>query len=136
MKKSIIVITAVIAVVMLSVLALTACAPNDKPTKAKENLDKNGYSIITIPGVEYLADGALTGFYAVKSEDDKDTEGIVVIYFEDSSKAKAAFETIKEKINKLKNYVGVDEDEESRWTLKQSGRTIWYGTSAGVKAAS
>ena len=137
MKKQIIAIISFILVVAMCAAVLAACVPNSKPSNAKENLSKNGYTVSEPKGLSLLSSGALTVVTGIKSEEDKPTEGIVIIYYEDSDSAKKAFETIKEKAGAIRSLLGVsDEDEDNRWSFKRSGRTIWYGTSAGVRAAS
>ena len=138
MKKHLFIIAAVLALVMMSTVLLCACAPASTPEKAEAALDKNGYSgTSTSLGVSLLAEGAQTvvfGSYAPENSDT--TEGVIIVYFDSADHAKAAYNTIKEKKSALMTLAGIKESkEEGYWSFEISGKMIWFGTKAGVKAA-
>ena len=133
MKKTLVTIVALVALVMLSVCVLSACAPNSDPSKAQAALKNNGYSggklsTLVVPGSENIV-------YGVYTPEEGDTEGVIIVYYESKDKAKAAYDTVKTKATALRALIGVSEDEDARWSFKQSGCMVWYGTDAGVKAA-
>lgn len=139
MKKHIIIIAAVLALVMMSTVLLCACAPASNPEKAEAALNKHGYGgkLTTSIVVTSLAEGVTTAVYGVYTPENSDTtEGVVIIYFDSADHAKAAYNTIKEKVSALMTLMGVKESkEDSYWSFEMSGKMIWYGTKAGVKAA-
>ena len=122
-----------VAVLMVGVLA--ACAPNKDPDKAVAALKKNEYTAakdssiipaaLTLTGVKGV-DCVVTGTKTVEKDGEKTTESVIIIYFTDSSSAKEAME-------KVKSYYENDKDAKEDW--KQSGKILYSGTKAAVKAA-
>ena len=122
-------------VLTLSVVMLASCfGPNANPEKAvaalKENdyvaaRDESGLLAITIGIDPRDVTDVVSGTAII----DKKGEHVTIIYFEDADAAKAAWE-------KVKKYAE-DEDKketDSDWTIKQSGKMIWFGTEAAIKA--
>ena len=136
MKKQIAIITAVIVMVMLSVLVLTACSPASDPADAKAALEKKGYiasvdttiqpAALALVGIKGV-DSVLTATY---SKDGK-SEYLCVLYFTSAADAKAAWDEAKKDAEDAKKQSKDDSD----WTVGKSGKMIWYGTKAAVKAA-
>lgn len=135
MKKSIVRILALSLVAVMMCVALVSCAPNSNPEKAADALKDNGYTVTTVEN-EGLGALAMAAFTAAGIEDlecvvsgtNKDGEHVTIFYFEDSKAANAEWEDVK-------GYFEDNEDEDSDWTIKKSGAMIYYGTSAGIKAA-
>ncbi|MBQ7828909.1 MAG: hypothetical protein IJ345_01390 [Clostridia bacterium] len=131
MKKSIVRILALSLVAVMMCVVLVSCGgPNADPDKALASLKDNEYSAaedkLLIPtalrllGVDDI-DTVITGT-------NKDGEHVTVIYFEDKAAANDAWEDVQE-------YFEETSDEDSNWTIKKSGAMIYWGTSAGIKAA-
>ena len=133
MKKAI-KILALSLVLIMSVMVLASCgAPNADPDKAIDSLKNNGYSAAKddtwIPAALKLlgadAETVVTGTATI----DGKAEHVTIVYFDDADDAKAAWEKVKEYAEDKK------EDDDSDWTVAQSGAMIYWGTSAGIKAA-
>ena len=128
-------ILALCMVAVLLVGALAACAPNKDPDKAVAALKKNEYTAgkdsslipaaLTLAGVKGV-DCVVTGTKTVEKDGEKTTESVIIIYFTDSSSAKEAME-------KVKSYYENEKDAKEDW--KQSGKILYSGTKAAVKAA-
>ena len=122
-------------VLTLSVLTLVSCfAPNANPDKAIEALKDADYKAVEDDTVTPLilaglgvkdVETVVTGTAVI---DDK-IEHVTIIYFDDAEDAKAAWEKVKEYAEKE------DKDEkDTDWTIAKSGKMIWYGTKAAIKA--
>ena len=139
MKKAIKLI-ALSLVLVMAVLALASCAaPNADPAKAKENLEKNGYTVQKLDGkVSTYAISKIVGedvACAVTAEKiDEENESIeilCILYFEDAEDANDAWEKAQQYADEAK-----DEDlKDSDWVVDKSGKMIWFGTKNAVKAA-
>lgn len=126
MKKALSII-AVVALVAVLVVALVACVPS-KPEKAEANLKKAGYETVVVKESDgklaqitlaAYGDGCVatvTGF----SKDAK--EGVNIVYFDSADNAKAYWEKHK------------DEEKEG-YKSGRSGKVVYVGTEAAVKAA-
>ena len=136
MKKTIRIFAVVLSVVLLA-LALVACAPKNDPDKAKAALEKNGYTAVkttgyvsgiisAIAGTENKIDATVTGTKDIKDADGKTTktESVTIIYYKTSADAKEAWKSWSEA------------DRDRYEVAKCSGRMIYFGTKAAVKAAS
>ena len=124
MKKLAKILAATLLVVM-SVLVMTACVPNNAE-KAKAKLEKAGYTVQVIDLVAEGVDeeGALYQVIAMKYDENYDvTEGVYVIYFDSKANAKAWYEDNKDDIN--------DEDDGLTGTL--SGKKVYWGTEQAIK---
>ena len=122
-------------VLTLSVLTLVSCfAPNPNPDKAIEALEKKGYkaaedkyvlpAIFAGLGVKNV-DVVITGTDVI---DDK-TEHVTIVYFEDADSAEAAWNDLKEYAEKEDK-----DDKDTDWTIDRSGKMIYWGTKAAIKA--
>ncbi len=122
-------------VLTLSVLTLVSCfAPNANPDKAIEALEKKGYKAAED---KYVLPAIFAGL-GIKNVDvvisgtdviDDKTEHVTVVYFEDADSAEAAWNDLKEYAEKE------DKDEkDTDWTIDRSGKMIYWGTKAAIKA--
>ena len=136
MKKNVRMLAVALSVIFLA-LALVACAPQSDPDKAKAALEKNGYTAIktngyvsgvvsAIFGGESTIDATVTATKDIQDADGNTTktESITIIYYKTSDAAKEAWKSWSEK------------DQEKYEVAKCSGKMIYWGTKAAVKAAS
>ena len=139
MKKFSKILALVLVTVTLS-LVLVACGPNSNPAKAKSSLEENGYTVvladdaISLTVVELVLGcerGDVTArLSGTKANEDKSVDTITVIYFKDSAAAKACWEKAEQYLNKESQ-----EDTDSAIVVKRSGKMIYAGTEAAIKAA-
>ena len=133
--KTTIKLIALALVLTLSVLTLASCfAPNAHPDKAIESLEKNGYkaakdkyvlpAIFAGLGVENV-DVVITGTAVIEDK----AEHVTVVYFEDADSAEAAWNNLKEYAEKEDK-----DDKDTDWTIDRSGKMIYWGTKAAIKA--
>lgn len=131
-------VLALVLVTVFAALAMVACAPNSNPEKAEKALKEEGYVAVRLTGALLSATELVLGcshgdIVAIvsgtkKNEDKIDT--VQIIYFKDSSAAKSAWDKAKVYLeDKTK------EDTESDVTIEKSGKMIYGGTKAGIKAA-
>ena len=111
---------------------LAACAPAKDPADAKAALEKAGYvatktdgTLLALVGIKDCTD-VVSG---TKKEGDK-VEGVSIYYFETAEAAETAFEKIEDLVEEFK-----DEDDASDFVFKMSGKIVYGGTKAAVKAA-
>ncbi len=139
MKKSIVKVLALALVAVMMCLALASCGgPNADPDKAVEALEKNEYTAekitdsglgtiviaaLKVAGIEKV-DCVVTGTAKI---DDK-IESVTIIYFEDNDAANNEWEDVQK-------YMEDEEDDGSEWVIKKSGKMIYFGTEAAIKAA-
>ena len=135
MKKSIRILALTMVTVMLCLTLASCGGPNADPNKALESLKDNGITwagkdTIVIP----MALGALgvDGIDTVVSGtgkiDDKYAH-ITIIYFEEKEDANDAWENVQKYADDKKD------DDASDWVCKKSGKMIYFGTKAAIKAA-
>ena len=135
MKKSIKVLAMLLVVLTLSFAV--ACAPNADPEKAKASLEENGYAATLVTDAISLGfTEALLGLergdlVAGVSAANGDGEAITILYFKKSGAAKDCYKEYKDKLNDLLK----DEGEGKEVVAKQSGKMIYIGTKAAIKAA-
>lgn len=139
------------ATMLFAVMAMTLCScgvPSDA-TKAKENLEKNGYTVVMLQGsykgtiisintgVEYTVTGT------------NGEESVSIIYYSDKENANKAYKEFKEDHDKsLKELkasyddgkISKDAYDKAKAELDnikfgKSGKVFYSGTKAGVKAA-
>ena len=135
MKKSIVRILALSLVAVMMCVVLVSCGvPNSDPEKAAKALKDNDYTVTTVEdsGLGAIAMGVfkaagIEDLECVVSGTNKDGEHVTIFYFEDSKAANAEWEDVKGYFE--------DQEDDSDWTIKKSGAMIYYGTSAGIKAA-
>ena len=133
--------TKVLAVMLVCVFALfafAACAPNNDPDKALASLKEAGYTAAkdtqVVPGILAIAgvkgiDVVISGTKVEKLEDGSSkTQHVTVIYFLSADAANTAWDDVKE-------YAEDKKEDESDFTVAKFGKMIYFGTSAGIKAA-
>lgn len=138
MKKTLrIIALSLVMVTMLALLASCGDGPNADPEKAIAALKENGYTaeglssddlknIVDLEDATVLKAG-VTGFKMSLTEGSMDA--IIILYFDSKSAAKDAFSKVKEAMDATLGEVEID------FTVKQSGKMIWAGTDAAIKAA-
>ena len=133
---------ALMLVVCMSMCILASCAPNADPDKALAALEKNGYiaakdstvvpiglnMAFVIARVDATVKDCVVGSF--DDEENDKVQSVTIVYFESKDDATAAFNAVKEYAEENKS-----EDEKTDFVFKQSGAMIYWGTSAGVKAA-
>lgn len=122
-------VMALVMVAVMSLALLVSCAPNADPDKAVAALKKNGYTAAKVPAV--LGVGGLeTTVTGTKTTEDKDgnkkVETVTIMYYGSAEQAQKAYDNVKSENEKK---------DESDWTVAQSGKMIYFGTSAAIKAA-
>ncbi|MBE6548179.1 MAG: hypothetical protein E7667_04795 [Ruminococcaceae bacterium] len=126
MKKTILRVVALTLIAVMACAMFVACGgPASNPEKAKEALEKNGYTVTVVDGqgVEGL-DKMVTGI-KIDLEDTENSGMITIFYFESKSAANDAWEDIE------KTYG----DEEEDVIVKKSGKMIYAGTEQAIKDA-
>lgn len=127
MKKTM-TIVALVALVAVLCVAMVACIPSD-PNKAISNLEKEGYTAVkdatVIPAALRLAQ--VKGVETVVTAANKDGEHVTLIYFDSTENAKAAYSTVE-------SYAKKNDKSKDEVAIKKSGKIIYYGSEAGVKA--
>lgn len=117
-----------LAIVLMALLTLTACAPKDAPT-AKTKLEDKGYTVVAdgtiIPAALKLlkVEGVETVLTATKKTEDGNIESVTVILFKESAQAKDSFDAVK-------SYA---EKNAEKTSVKRSGKWLYYGTEQGMK---
>ncbi len=136
MKKTLRILSVAMVTIMLALTLVSCGGPNADPDKALEALKENGVEwagkeTIIIPGLLKIA--GVSGVDCVVSgtgEIDGEYEHITIVYFDESSDAKDAFEKVEDI---AEDYKGKAED--SDWVVKRSGKMIYWGTKDAIKAA-
>ena len=116
------IISAILVCVLMMgcVLALVSCGgPKKNPEKAKKALEKADYEVTLLDG-DKTGDDKIEAIVSAAKDDD----AIVITYFAKKADAKEAFEELEE-------LMGEEEDV----VIGRSGKVVWYGTEAAVKAA-
>lgn len=136
-------VLACMLVTVFTLLAFVACAPNSDPEKAKAGLDDAGYTTVLITSDNFFSSTALSGYEeafdcergdivavltGIKGGEDSG-ELITVIYFKDASACKSAWEKAEP------YFEDENDDDDSDFTVKKSGKMIYAGTEAAIKAA-
>ena len=134
MKKTIKLITLALVLSLSAILLASCLAPNPNPEKAIAALKEKDYIateddtvlplIFAGLGIKNV-DTVVTGTAVI----DKKGEHVTIIYFEEAEDATEAWEKVKEYAEKEDK-----KEEDSDWTIKKSGKMIWYGTEAAIKA--
>ena len=133
MKKTLRLLALSIVLVTL-VAAFASCGgPAKDPADALAALKENEYAAAEDKYIVPLALKAAnvqkvkTVVSGTKITEDG-TEHITIVYFEDKDAANDAWENVEK-------YANNNAKDESDWVVKKSGAMIYFGTSAGVKAA-
>ncbi len=140
MKK---LLRSLLAVMLISMMAvsLASCGISSDPKKTKEKLEAEGYSVMLEQVNLGEALGDKTEAYLVASNGE---ENVTITWYKNADDAKAAYEELEESYKKAKKELKEMEDGELKDALKKkldnvaygrSGKIVWFGTKAGVKAA-
>lgn len=140
-------ILAIIFVVMLTALSMVACAPSKNPEKALQSLKNNGYEAgmltketQTLPMFSYSFDNIVKKIVGTNaSDEDKKTllavvsgsklsegETVTILYFDSK-------DAMEKRWNNAKIYL--EEDTNKDLVVERSGKIIYIGTEAAIKAA-
>lgn len=146
MKKKIALISTILALALVCSVLLAACGPASDPATAKDNLKKEGYSAtvydsdnafvkvgLSLFGLEKVAQVLVASKYA-----DDSFEFLTVLYFDSAKDANEMVEKAKEYAKDQEKDQEKDQKKkegEVEWTFGKSGKMIWFGTKAAVKAA-
>ncbi len=123
-------ILALTVLATMCTFALASCgAPDSDPAKAKGSLEENGYTVTKWDADGNIVESSLIFALKIAGVDDidcvvtgnKGDESVVIVYFEDADDAKAELDDVQD-------YAGDLE-------CKRSGKMVYYGTEAGIKAA-
>lgn len=129
--KKFVKVAAVVLVAVMSLALLVACAPNADPAKAEAALKKNGYTVLNVPSITH-AGGLQNTVTGTKTDKDKDgnttVQHVTIFYYDTVDNAKAAYKTLKSDSDKEKG-------DNTDWTFAQSGKIVYFGTSAAINAA-
>ena len=135
MKKTLRLLAFALLTAMLCITLASCSAPNSDPDDALAALKDNGITwagkdAVAIPlalkvlGVDGI-DTVVTG----TGEIDEEFAHVTIIYFEEKDDANDAWEKVQEYADDERD------DEASDWVCKKSGKMIYYGTKAAIKAA-
>ena len=132
-------VMALAMVAVLSLAALVACGPASDPNKAEAALKENGYAPTHLNGT--ISTGVTAGILGLKGEDvtdivfaiNKDGDGIIAIYCKDSATAKSVLSKAQENLKKIEETLQIKFEGESN--VQRSGKVLYTGTEAGIKAA-
>jgi len=117
-----------LAIVLMALLTLTACAPKDAPA-AKQKLEDKGYTVVAdgtvIPTALKLVkvEGVETVLLATKKGENDQIESVTMILFKEKAQAKDSFEAVKDYAAK----------QAEKTSVKQAGKWLYYGTEQGMK---
>lgn len=138
MKKFVRILTLTLAAVLLCGM-LASCAPAKNPEKAEKALKEEGYTVFSddkgVPAAYKAAgfdlDVVVSGTKLVEDDEgNKKIEHVTIYYFIDKENAEKAMEMIKKDSSEDK------EDGDTDWVEPtQSGKIVYYGTKAAIKAA-
>ena len=130
----------------IALMLFAACAPASDPDTAKKNLKDEGYSATIYDGDGLIIGSALAlagvenvNKVLVASKYADDTfEFLTVLYFDSSKDANNAVEKAKEYAKDKEKQEEKEQKKEEgsvEWVFGKSGKMIWFGTKAAVKAA-
>ncbi|MBE6691206.1 MAG: hypothetical protein E7590_08020 [Ruminococcaceae bacterium] len=123
MKKFARILCLTLVAVMLVATLASCAAPNKDPKKAKAALEEEGYVVILNDTALLLPDDVEATLSATNGDD-----YIRITYYKESGDAKDAWKDAEDEIKEMK-----EKDEDL--IIKKSGKMIWVGTKAAVKAA-
>ena len=134
MKKFVQLISIALLAVMCVAL-LASCAPASDPDKAEKALKDAGYVVNSkaiSTAVRVFLKDVQSVVAASKTDDDKNVQTVIIIYFNDADAAKSAYEdsTLKKYFDDKK-----ENKEETEYVYARSGKMIYWGTKTAIKDA-
>ena len=147
MKKLLRSLLSVMLVAMMA-LSFTSCGITKNPEKAEKKLKDAGYEVMVIK--EEVAFASYAKMYDLEASDiecvlmaEKDDEGVLIIYCANAKAAKKIEKELKKEMKEAKEEIKELEGEEKKEAEKdlknikygRSGKAVYTGTKAGVKAA-
>ena len=141
MKKFLRTISAAILVAVTAIMFVSCGIPSD-PAKAQSNLEKNGYTVdttvaATIVTATVIYDGGASASGNVSNviyASNDDGESVLLVYFKDTSTAKDYLGKIKDWYKKATEDNKDEEQKDSDTQSGRSGKVLYIGTKAAVKA--
>ena len=141
MKKFLRTISAAILVAVTAIMFVSCGIPSD-PAKAQSNLEKNGYSVDTTWSLALvqgavLVDGGTSASGNVSNviyASNDDGESVLIVYFKDTSTAKNYLSKIKDWYKQATEDNKDEEQKDSDTQSGRSGKVLYIGTKAAVKA--
>ncbi len=132
-------VMALALIAVLSLAVLVSCGPASDPDKAEAALKENGYAPVHMKGA--ISTGATALLLGLKGEDvtdivfavNADGDGMLAIYCKDSGTAKSVLSKAQESIKKIEDTLKIKFEGESN--VQRSGKVLYTGTEAGIKAA-
>lgn len=132
-------ITALALIVVLSLAVLISCGPASDPNKAEAALKENGYAPVHMNGA--ISTGATAALLGLSGSDvtdivfavNADGDGMLAIYCKDSGTAKSVLTKAQEVIKQIETNLKIEFKGESN--VLRSGKILYTGTEAGIKAA-
>ncbi len=132
-------VMAIALIAVLSLAVLVSCGPASDPDKAEAALKENGYAPVHMKGA--ISTGATALLLGLKGEDvtdivfavNADGDGMLAIYCKDSGTAKSVLSKAQDVIKQIESTLKIEFKGESN--VKCSGKVLYTGTDAGIKAA-
>ena len=119
MKKTVLTLIAVLALIAMVGVVLVACTPKDLDS-AKKKMEKAGYTCASASYDSYQGcDGSFTASRGGLFSGDK----LIAMHFESKEAAKKAY-----------NNIQGDSKEDQIENLKQDGQWVYYGSNEAIKA--
>lgn len=135
---------AMLAAMLIAITAVTVCScgvPSD-PAKAKENLKKNGYAVnddivtavikivAVVPYGTTFPQNIESSLWATNA----DGETVLIVYCKDADSAKKVNEISRKIYDEVKKK---DKENDTKTDIRSgmSGKVVYIGTKAGIKAA-
>ena len=128
MKKRVLIVTAILAVILVCSLVLSACVSANY-SKTKKSLEKKGYTVQGTEDADELDDDMSWALSAIKGTD-FDT-GVSIVCYKSASKAKDAIKKYTEEAgDEIKAYNKAGNDD---YCYYRTGKVIVVGKKSAVK---
>ncbi|MBE5742094.1 MAG: hypothetical protein E7360_02100 [Clostridiales bacterium] len=123
-----------IMLVAMTAIAFTSCGIPSDYKKAEANLKEEGYEVMVLTDAITL--GSAEALYGLERGDlvasvtgMKDDDGVSIFYCADKDAANTLYDKLKAEFDEA------DDEEKEDSDFGKSGKVVWAGTKAGVKAA-
>lgn len=132
-------VMSVVMVVVLALAVMVSCGPASDPNKAEAALKENGYAPVHMNGA--FSTGATAALLGLGGSDvtdivfavNADGDGMLAIYCKDSGTAKSVLTKAQDVIKQIETNLNIEFKGESN--VQRSGKVLYTGTEAGIKAA-